>query len=127
MEESPRGTISRVLRVTALALAILCAGCSGRFAGPRLLATVGATTVAGGSVMWAGGEGFGLDAGKESPALVSAGFVTVVAGLCAIVVAGGWMAASVACDNDPDCHEEEQCREVPAPAGFTPYKQCVPR
>ena len=37
------------------------------------------------------------------------------------------MAASAACENDPDCHEEEQCREVPAPAGFIPYKQCVPR
>ena len=27
----------------------------------------------------------------------------------------------------PDCPDEEQCREVPAPPGGIPYKQCIPR
>jgi len=51
----------------------------------------------------------------------------VLAGLAAIVVAGGWIAASVACEVDPDCADEEQCRAVPAPPGGIPYKQCIPR
>ena len=109
-----------------LALALVWAGCAGRYPGPRLLAAAGAVTVAGGSVAWAAGEDLNRNNGASSP-LVGAGFATVIAGLCAIVVAGGWMAVSVACENDPDCNEEEQCREVPAPAGFIPYKQCVPR
>ena len=33
---------------------------------------------------------------------------------------GGWMAASVACDANPDCHEEEQCREVPPRPAASP-------
>ena len=55
------------------------------------------------------------------------GFITAAVGLAAIVAAGGWMAAAVACNADPDCAETETCREVPAPPGGVPYKQCVPR
>jgi hypothetical protein len=55
------------------------------------------------------------------------GFVGVAAGLVAIVVAGGWMAAKVACNVDPDCDENELCREIPAPPGGIPYKQCMAR
>ena len=93
-----------------------------------MLAGVGAVAVAGGSALWASGEG--VDGGRHDAAsqpLVTAGFVTVLVGLAAIVAAGGWMAASVACEADPDCPEEEQCREVPAPPGGIPYKQCIPR
>ncbi len=32
-----------------------------------------------------------------------------------------------ACDVDPDCDEDEQCREIPAPPGGVPYKQCMTR
>ena len=57
-----------------------------------------------------------------------AGFMTVVVGrLAAGSRAGGWMAARRRCEADPDCPEEEQCREVPAPPGGIPYKQCIPR
>ena len=100
-------------------------GCAGRYQGPRTLAGLGAVVVAGGSATWAAGEAVAND--RTSRHLISVGFVSVVVGLCAIVVAGGWMAASVACDADPDCPDEEQCREVPAPPGGVPYKQCVPR
>jgi hypothetical protein len=110
------------------AVALLAAGCTGLHAGPRLLASAGAVAVAGGSGVWAGGEQ--LQGGSHDSAarpMVDVGFVTVVVGLAAIVAAGGWMAASVACEADPDCPEEEQCREVPAPPGGIPYKQCIPR
>ena len=53
--------------------------------------------------------------------------MTVVVGVAAIVAAGGWMAVQVACNVDPDCDEEEQCREIPAPPGGVPYKQCMAR
>ena len=48
-------------------------------------------------------------------------------GLAATVIAGGWMAVDVACNVDPDCDEEEQCREIPAPPGGVPYRQCMAR
>lgn len=110
-----------------MAVALLVGGCTGLHSGPRFLAGVGALAVAGGSGMWATGELQNNGPDSSSSPVVSAGFVTVLAGLAAIVIAGGWMAASVACEADPDCPEEEQCREVPAPPGGIPYKQCIPR
>jgi hypothetical protein len=124
MEERVPSTISR-LRVVLLAAALLSAGCAGRHQGPRLLAGLGALGVTVGSGTWAAGEAVSNE--TTSRQLVSVGFASVAVGLCAIVIAGGWMAASVACDADPDCPEEEQCREVPAPPGGVPYKQGVPR
>ena len=57
---------------------------------------------------------------STSRALVDVGFAAVAVGLAAVVAAGGWMAAAVACDADPDCPEEETCREVPAPPAASP-------
>jgi hypothetical protein len=51
----------------------------------------------------------------------------VAAGIIAMVVAGGWIAAEVSCQVDPDCEDTEECREIPAPPGGIPYKQCVAR
>ena len=112
----------------AIAIAVGAAGCRGLYSGPRTVASIGALAIVAGSGAWAGGEA--LDGGNQDGAarpLVTAGFVTVLAGLAAIVVAGGWIAASVACEADPDCPDEDQCREVPAPPGGIPYKQCIPR
>lgn len=111
-----------------LAMAASAAGCAGRYAGPRTLAAAGALGVVAGSATWAAGEAFD-DGGRASTrsALTSGGFVAVAVGLAAIVAAGGWMAVSAGCDADPDCDEEEQCREIPAPPGGIPYKQCMPR
>jgi hypothetical protein len=108
-----------------LAAVLLTAGCAGTHRGPRILAGIGALAVTAGSGTWAAGEAVASD--TTSRQLVAAGFTSVALGLCAIVIAGGWMAASVACEADPDCPDEEQCREVPAPPGGVPYKQCVPR
>jgi hypothetical protein len=109
-------------------LAVTASGCLGRHAGPRTLATIGGVVIGAGSATWAGGES--LEGGPHNStgrALTEGGFAAVAVGLAAVVVAGGWMAVSVACDADPDCPEEETCREVPAPPGGVPYKQCVPR
>src|SRR5690348_7728966 len=119
----------RARRFSGLGLVLLLrAGCVGRHAGARTLASLGAVGVGSGCVTWAAGEG--LEGGSHpsaSRALTGTGFVAVAVGLAAIVAAGGWMAAAVACEADPDCPEEETCREVPAPPGGVPYKQCVPR
>jgi len=120
-----RARLARGPRVAAVALA-LALGCAGRFAGPRTLAGLGSVAVVAGSGLWAGGEGLERN-GHAGGALVTAGFVGVATGLVAIVVAGGWMALSVSCNVDPDCAEEEQCREIPAPPGGVPYKQCMSR
>jgi hypothetical protein len=125
MEERSRRTVSRPFRALALAAALIAAGCTGLHAGPRTLASIGAVVIATGSGVWSAGEV--VNPGSTAHILVDAGFASVVAGLVAVVVAGGWMAASVACHGDPDCADEEQCREVPAPPGGIPYKQCVPR
>ena len=132
MEDRPPRTVSRSPFRAAVAVLVAvslgAAGCAGLHSGPRLLASAGAVAVAGGSGMWAGGEDLqGGSHDSSSRALVNAGFVTVLVGLAAIVAAGGWMAVAVACEADPDCPEEEQCREVPAPPGGIPYKQCIPR
>ena len=40
--------------------------------------------------------------------------------------AGAWLAASATCNVDPDCPDDEACREIPAPPGREPYRQCMP-
>jgi hypothetical protein len=103
-------------------------GCAGRYKAPRTLAGFGTFAVAGGGAAWATGQSLENNGhGGSGTALVGAGFVSVAAGLVAIVVAGGWMAAKVACNVDPDCDENELCREIPAPPGGVPYKQCMAR
>jgi hypothetical protein len=110
-----------------LTLVVALGGCAGRHTGPRTLAAIGALVVAAGSVTWAAGERVADDHPSASTGLSHGGFITAAVGLAAIVAAGGWMAAAVACNADPDCSENETCREVPAPPGGVPYKQCVPR
>jgi hypothetical protein len=133
-DRSPRtifcrgGVTSIALVVIVLAtLAVVPAGCAGRHAGARTLAAIGAIAVGAGSATWAAGERMDDQHGSAPPVLSRGGFITAAIGLAAVVAAGGWMAAAVACNADPDCPEDETCREVPAPPGGVPYKQCVPR
>jgi hypothetical protein len=116
MTEPLRGTV-----ITIALAALLAAGCAGRYGGPRSLATLGGALIAGGGAAWVVGEH------NDARGTTNAGFTMVVVGIAAVIAAGGWMARSVACDADPDCDDVEQCREVPAPPGGIPYKQCVPR
>jgi len=125
MEDKPRRTVSqRKLAAFVTAVALLAGGCAGRYAGPRTLAGFGTLGVIGGSATWAGGE---ASSAASRDRIIQGGFVSVAVGLAAIAIAGGWMALSVTCNADPDCDEEEQCREIPAPPGGIPYKQCMPR
>ncbi|HVZ70967.1 MAG TPA: hypothetical protein VHJ20_01220 [Polyangia bacterium] len=108
-----------------LTLALACvSGCTGRYAAPRTIAALGSLAVVAGGVSWAAGES--LDKNRNAT-MVDAGFVAVAAGVAAIVASGGWMAVSVSCTADPDCADDEQCREIPAPPGGVPYKQCMSR
>jgi len=97
-------------------------GCAGPLRGPRTLGAVGAALAVGGATTWVLGERM---SDGSTPRLV--GFTGVLTGIAAVAVAGGWLATEISCSVDPDCHEGEECREVPAPPGFVPYKQCVPR
>jgi hypothetical protein len=118
------------LRPLAAALAVVLlfavaplGGCAtSNHARPRALAFVGVGIAAGGSGVWLAGEN------RDNPGKLPAiGLVTVAVGVVTMIAAGAWMAAEVTCQADPDCAEYEECREIPAPPGGVPYKQCVPR
>jgi hypothetical protein len=113
--------------VLALAIACLLAcavsACAGpRFRGPARLALAGGVVALTGSAIWAVGE---RASNPGNTPMV--GLVTAAAGMAAVLAAGGWIAVAAACDSDPDCDEAEECREIPAPPGGVPYKQCMPR
>ena len=107
-------------------LAFLCVGslgcASSQHRRPRNLGLAGGLAALGGSVTWVVGEQ------RSEPGYVPAiGLAAVAVGVVAMVAAGAWIAAEVACQTDPDCEETEECREIPAPPGGVPYKQCMPR
>jgi hypothetical protein len=105
----------------ALIAALCCAGCARPYAGPKTMAAIGTAVLVGGGTAWAVGER------TDRPAMITPGFVGTVLGAAVIIAAGGWLAASINCHADPDCPEGEQCKEVPAPPGGIPYRQCVKR
>ena len=128
MEDSRARTVS-TCRPLGLAVALtvaLACGCAGRYKAPRTLAGLGTAAIVAGGATWAAGQALERN-GHDGGPYVGAGFVSVAIGLAATVIAGGWMALDVACNVDPDCDEEEQCREIPAPPGGVPYKQCMAR
>jgi len=109
------------ITIPCLILCLLTAGCAGRYRGARTLAGIGTALVVGGGSTWVAGER------SDQRTATVVGFGLVAAGIAVVIAAGGWMAAAVSCDADPDCDDADQCREVPAPPGGIPYKQCMPR
>jgi hypothetical protein len=108
--------------VIALALVgCLAAGCARRYAGPKALAAIGAVLLVGGGTTWVVGER------RNQNGTANLGLVTTAIGVGAAIGAAGWLAVSVACEEDPDCPRGEECREVPALPGRVPYKQCMTR
>jgi hypothetical protein len=104
-------------------LIFACGGCATtHHRRPRSLGFAGAAVAMVGSGLWAVGER------RADPGPVPAiGLGVVAVGIVAMVAAGGWIAAEVTCKADPDCEDSEECREIPAPPGGVPYKQCMPR
>jgi drug/metabolite transporter (DMT)-like permease len=107
--------------VALLLVGCLAAGCARSYAGPKVLAAVGAALLVGGATTWAVGER------RNENGTANFGLVTTVIGVGAVIGAAGWLAASVACEEDPDCPRGEECKEIPALPGRVPYKQCMRR
>lgn len=97
------------------------AGCARPYAGPKTLAAIGTGLLVAGATAWAVGDR------SSRNGLVIPGVVGASLGAATVITAGGWLAASIACDADPDCPDGEACREIPAPPGGIPYKQCMQR
>jgi hypothetical protein len=109
-------------RFAAAALLLtLFGGCARPYKAPKTLAAFGVGLLATGATFWVAGERGGRGT------VTHVGVALTSAGAVAAFAAGGWMAASSGCRTDPDCPESEVCKEVPAPAGREPYRQCVPR
>jgi hypothetical protein len=89
---------------------------------PRRLALAGAALAVAGTGAWVMGE-----RRSDPGSLPAVGIGAVAVGIVAMVAAGGWLAVQVACRADPDCEDSEECREIPAPPGGVPYKQCMQR
>jgi hypothetical protein len=108
-------------RLAAALLIAALAGCARPYSGPKTLAAIGTGLLVGGGTAWVVGERTG-NSGLTTP-----GAVTAAIGAVLVIGAAGWLAQSIACAADPDCPEGEECRELPAPPGGVPYKQCVRR
>jgi hypothetical protein len=117
MSLSARGPLAALVAAVLLA----GAGCARPYRGPKTLGAIAIGLLASSATVWVIGE----RGDRESLARVGA--VGTAAGAALMMGAGGWLAAAAACNVDPDCHEEEVCREIPAPPGREPYRQCTPR
>jgi hypothetical protein len=100
---------------------LLAGGCARPYAGPKTLAAIGAGLLAGGGTTWVVGER------QDRSSVATTGMLTTLAGAALVVAAGGWLAAGVACTEDPDCPRTEECREIPTRPGGVPYRQCMPK
>jgi hypothetical protein len=108
---------------TLLFLALLAAplACAGPYKGPKTLAAASAALLVGGGSAWAVGDR------TSRTGLSRAGLVSSAVGLAGAMAAGGWLALQAGCQGDFQCPEGEACREIPAPPGTTPYRQCMRR
>jgi hypothetical protein len=119
---SPHAGLRRfAVLATCLAVSLGGPGCARPYRGPKTLAAVGASVLVGSAVLWAVGDRAG-----SRPA-TRVGLVGATLGAALAASAGAWLAGSAGCHTDPDCPEGEACREIPAPPGREPYKQCMPR
>jgi len=113
------------MRAPAAALVLVIAGalgCARPYAGPKTMAAIGAALLAGGAAAWAAGE-----TKPKYERLAAPGFAITLVGAGLVIAGGSWLAAAVACEDDAGCPKGEECKEVPAPPGGVPYRQCVPR
>ena len=112
----------RRLACLALLLAVPgLVGCAQPYAGPKTLAALGAGLLVAGGTTWVIGER------GDQDNLALTGVAATAIGAAAVLAAGGWLAAGVACTDDIDCPRNEECREIPAQPGGVPYRQCMKR
>jgi hypothetical protein len=123
MSSAPISACSPIRAVVAGVLLVVLSGCAAtHHRRPRTLGALGVGAAVAGSGLWVVGEQ------RSDPGHIpTIGLGIVAAGIAAMIVAGGWIAAEVACQTDPDCEDSEECREIPAPPGGVPYKQCMAR
>jgi len=123
-----RAPVRRALGATMALVWVVAGGVGGsgcassNHGRPRALALASAVVALGGSGVWVVGE-----RRAEPGAMPAVGLGVVAVGIAGMIASGAWMAAQVSCQADPDCLESEECREIPAPPGGVPYKQCSPR
>jgi hypothetical protein len=65
------------------------------------LAAIGTVLLVGGGTTWIVGER------RNQNGTANFGLVTTVIGVGAVIGAAGWLAGSVACEEDPDCPRGE--------------------
>lgn len=114
-------TTRRTRWATVLAIVFLSSACARPYSGPKTLAAIGAAVLVTSGTLWVAGRR------GDSTRLGNVGAVGVVLGASAVISSGGWMASAIACQAEPDCPEGEECKEIPAPPGGIPYKQCMRR
>jgi len=117
----PMGSILKRASLLLAIAGLLGAGCARPYAGPKTLAALGAGLLVAGGTTWVTGDH------ENHGGVAAAGMATTALGAIAMFAAGGWLAIGVACTEDPDCPRTEECREIPAPPGGVPYRQCMPR
>jgi hypothetical protein len=105
----------------AIALVTATVGCAQPYRGPRTVAAIAVGVLAGSAAIWVAGER------ADKATLANIGAAGTAAGTLAAATAGAWIAGSASCRVDPDCPEDEICREIPVPPDREPYRQCSPR
>jgi hypothetical protein len=113
--------VKNVIAVLMLTLLLASVGCARPYRGSKTLGALGIGLLTSSAALWVAGE----RGNRES--LTKVGAVGSAAGTALVVGAGAWLAASATCNVDPDCPQDEVCREIPAPPGREPYRQCSPR
>ncbi|HEY0715820.1 MAG TPA: hypothetical protein VGF45_24260 [Polyangia bacterium] len=104
-----------------LTATLTAAGCAAPYRGPRTVAATAVGLLAGSAALWVVGER------TDRRTLANIGAAGTALGTLGAGAAGVWIAASAGCRVDPDCPEDEVCREIPAPPDREPYRQCSPR
>ncbi len=114
-------TMQRARWATVATIIILASGCARPYSGPKTLAAIGAAVLVTSGTLWVVGRH------SDSIRTGNVGAGGVVLGAGAVIGSGAWMASSISCQAEPDCPEGEECKEIPAPPGGVPYKQCMHR
>jgi hypothetical protein len=113
--------VLRSLMLAAVCLATV-AGCARPYRGSKTLGALGVGLLASSAALWVAAE-----RGRDRERLTNVAAIGSATGTALVVGAGAWLAASATCNVDPDCPDDEVCREIPAPPGREPYRQCSPR